>query len=519
MKSKLYLTVAVLFFAVILLPICCKDVSPDGENLIGQSPLNVDPTAGTWKPVFLNPINQIAVPVPTAVTSDTYKAELATIKDLQSKLSPAQRKAVEYWSAGGILRWNQIFRDLVARYNLPPAPNADGSYPAPDAENPFQDPGFPFSNPPYAARAYSYVAAAQYDALKAAWYYKYLPTHTRKAPYQVDNTIQALMPQSDLPAYPSEEAVMSGAAADMLKALFPAALEEITRKAGEQRNAALWGGKATQSDISAGLALGKAVAAIFIIRAGGDGMKNAIGTKPQWEALKLNATNRGDVAWLTQDLPPRPPMLPFFSGVKCWTMTIQNVIDARPLAPPLAGSAEMAGELEEVKYYSKNITRARLAIVHKWADVVGTYTPPGHGNDIAEEYIRDARFSEVRAARAFALLTMALHDAGVSCWDTKYFYFNARPTQLDPSIKTSTGIPNFPSYVSGHSTFSASAATVLGYLFPAKAQEFSAMAEEAALSRLYGAIHYRTDSYAGLELGNKVGSYTVAFATDDGAGN
>ena len=200
-------------------------------------------------------------------------------------------------------------------------------------------------------------------------------------------------------------------------------------------------------------------------------------------------------------------------------MTPQNVIDARPAAPPLAGSSEMAGELEEVKYFAANVTRDRIAIVHKWADGVGTYAPPGHWNDIAAEYINNAHFSEVRAARAFALLNMALHDAGVSCWDTKYFYFNARPTQLDPAIKTNTGLPNFPSYVSGHSTFSASAATVLGYLFPQNSADFKAMAEEAALSRLYGAIHYRKDCSVGLDLGNRVGSYTLTFAAGDGAGN
>ncbi len=520
MKLKTYSTIAILFFALVLLPMSCKDVSTK-EVLVAQAPTNIDPTAGTWTYVFLTPANitAIAPALPTAVTSAAYLAELAKIKDLQSKLTNAQRQAIQYWSVGGVLRWNQIFRELVARYNLPPAPNADGSYPAPDSENPFQDPAFPFSNPPYAARAYSYVTVAQYDALKAAWNYKYLPAYNRSAPYKVDAGIQPLMPQTDLPAYPSEDAVMSGAAADMLKALFPAAVEEITRKAGEQRNAALWAGKATDSDIAAGLALGKAVAALFVTRAGGDGMKAAIGTKPQWDALKANATNRGDIAWLSQDLPPRPPMLPFFSGVKCWSMTPQNVIDVRPAAPPLANSSEMAAEIAEVKYYADNIDRDRIAIVHKWADGVGTYTPPGHWNDIAEEYIRDANFSEVRAARAFALINMALHDAAVSCWDTKYFYFNARAVQLDPSIKTTTGLPNFPSYVSGHATFSASAATVLGYLFPAHAADFTTMSNEASMSRLYSAIHYRKDCVTGTDLGTKVAGYTVNFANTDGAGN
>lgn len=73
---------------------------------------------------------------------------------------------------------------LVSRYNLPPAPLANNSYPVPNAANPFADPMFPFANPPYAARAYSYVTVAQYEALKVAWYYKFL--YNRPSPARVD---------------------------------------------------------------------------------------------------------------------------------------------------------------------------------------------------------------------------------------------------------------------------------------------------------------------------------------------
>jgi membrane-associated phospholipid phosphatase len=174
----------------------------------------------------------------------------------------------------------------------------------------------------------------------------------------------------------------------------------------------------------------------------------------------------------------------------------------------------MKTQLQEVKKYSEKATREELAIVYKWADGAGTYAPPGHWNDIAAEYISNAQWSEVRMARAFALLNMALHDAAVGCWETKYFYFNPRPSQLDPSIKVKTGLPNFPAYTSGHSTFSASAAAVLSYLFPNNAQFFNDQAKEASLSRLYGAIHYRADIEVGLAHGNRIGSYTVNFAKD-----
>ena len=130
---------------------------------------------------------------------------------------PSSAKAIEYWSSGGVLRWNEILLGLVSRFNLPPAPMPDNSYPVPDANNPFADPNFPFANPPYASRAYSYVTVAQYDALKAAWYYKFL--YNRPAPSKVDSAVKRLGPASDLPAYPSEDAVLSGVTAELLKLL------------------------------------------------------------------------------------------------------------------------------------------------------------------------------------------------------------------------------------------------------------------------------------------------------------
>jgi hypothetical protein len=516
MKSKFYKSIFSLALVSCMLVTSCDKSIEFSEQLTPLQPASLDEDAGTWKMAFMSAPDQIAVAAPADPSSDAYKAELASIKDAQSKLTGAQRGIIEHWSGGGVLRWNQIFRELVARYNLPPAPRADGSYPVPDAENPFADPAFPFANPPYAARAYSYVSAAMYDALKAAWHYKYL--YNRAAPYTNDSGVEALVPKTTLPAYPSEDAVMSGTAAEMLKFLFPAAVEEITRRAADQRNAALWSGKASSSDITAGLNLGKSIAALFVARGRTDGAGTAGGNKAIWEALANNATSRGDEAWHSLETPPRPPMLPLFGKVLPWQMTTDQIVAIRPPAPPLRGTAEMDTEVEECKWYCDNLTRERLAIVHKWADGAGTYTPPGHWNDIAAEFVRDANFSEVRAARAFALLNMVEHNAAVACWDTKYFYFNARPSQLNPAIKTGTGIPNFPAYVSGHSTFSGAAAELLSYLFPQDEADFRAMADEASMSRLYGGIHYRKDCEMGIQLGTDVAEHIIeTFAKVDGA--
>jgi hypothetical protein len=79
-----------------------------------------------------------------------------------------------------------------------------------------------------------------------------------------------------------------------------------------------------------------------------------------------------------------------------------------------------------------------------------------------------------------------------------------------------TGVPNFPAFSSGHSTFSAAAATVLGYLFPSDEAKFNSMASEASMSRLMGGIHYRMDCESGLKYGKLIGAKAVARGQQDG---
>jgi membrane-associated phospholipid phosphatase len=170
-------------------------------------------------------------------------------------------------------------------------------------------------------------------------------------------------------------------------------------------------------------------------------------------------------------------------------------------------------ELNQVK----SPTADQMRIVQFWADGVGTYTPPGHWNAIAADDFITQNFSEVRWARNMALLNMTLMDAGIVCWNTKYFYFNPRPTQLDPAIKTLTGVPNFPSYISGHATFSEAASTILGHILPTNAAKYEAMAQQAAASRSMAGIHSQIDCSAGLATGQGVGNYAIKRAKTDGA--
>lgn len=505
----------IFLFCAVLIIACSKSIDDRSEAFPVLQPANIDVAAGTWKPLLLATPDEVALAAPAATGTPAYAAELNEIKSWQKNLTGAQKEKIKYWGAGGVLRWNEIMRTLVARYNLPPYQNDDGTYPVPNAANPFAYPIFPFANPPYAARAYAYVAAAQYDALVAAWHYK--KAYNQAAPYKIDSSIKALLPVSALPSYPSEDAVLAGVSAELLKLLFPTEQDYVQQMAMEQKLARIMAGMNTRSEIEAGEALGKAIAQKFVARARTDRAGTAGGNKAIWDGMAADATSKGETAWLSLDAPKRPPMLPMFGKVKSFLMDSMMVINGRPLPPPSVHSEQFKKELDEVKYYTENASPERIRIVQFWADGVGTYAPPGHWNAIAAEAMVQKNYSEVRWARNMALLNLAMMDAAICCWDAKFYYFNPRPSQVDPSIKTLTGVPNFPSYTSGHSTFSGAAATFLSYLLPEKGDAFKNMAQEASMSRLYGGIHYRSDCEAGLKAGTMIGNNAIARAKTDGA--
>jgi hypothetical protein len=206
---------------------------------------------------------------------------------------------------------------------------------------------------------------------------------------------------------------------------------------------------------------------------------------------------------------------PYFGKVKAWT--IANIVDVRPPGPPKPGSAEFNIAADELKNTLDNLTDEQRKIANFWSDGLGTYTPPGHWNRFACDNIIKYTFNPIRSARTLAYLNMAEMDAGIACWDAKYYYHYPRPIEAIPGFKTILGTPNFPAYTSGHSTFSAAAADVLGYIFPNEYGVFNAYAREAAESRSYGGIHYRFDIEAGLETGKKVATYVVNVAKADGS--
>ena len=514
--KKTFYTLILLIAIGITISSCSKEISNRTDNAPALNPSKTDLNAGTWKTILLTGPTEFSVAAPIATTTPDYIAQVNEIKTWQASLTDEEKNLVIYWSAGAVLRWNEIMRELVAKHNLPPYQNPDGTYPAPNANNPLAYPQFPFANPPYSARAYAYFSAAQYDALVAAHHYKNL--YKRAAPYNVDATVNALIPKTDLPSYPSEDAVVAGVAGEIAKLLFPGDQDFIQRKIEEHKKARIIAGANVRSDLDAGELLGKQVAAKFVTRARGDRAGAAAGSPTIWQQLESDCVAKGEIPWFSLEIPKRPPMLMAFGKVRAFLFDSLTAISLRPGPPPLTGSDKMKQETEEIYQLTKNITREQIAIVHFWADGVSTYTPPGHWNAIAADDFIKKNFSEVRWARNMALLNMAMMDAAIVCWDTKMFYFNPRPSQLNPQIKTYTGLPNFPAYISGHSTFSSAAATVLGYIIPENKGAYEAMAKDASLSRMYGGIHYRSDCEVGLTVGANIGNYAVAKGQADGAG-
>ncbi|TAE52445.1 MAG: phosphatase PAP2 family protein [Bacteroidetes bacterium] len=511
MKSLIYSS---LFLALALLLSSCTSDLPNYVSFEAYEYASLDATGGQWKPILLTSATQIGIPAPEAASSAEFLAEVAEVKTLSASLTEEQQAAVEYWGSNSLIRWNEIARDLAAKYNLPASPNADGTYSGADPANPGNYPYFPFAHPPYASRALAYWSTAQFDALIAVWHYK--NQYNRPTPAQADASVVTHLPANALPGYPSDGATVAAVSKAILSAMFPLEKEYIAQKALEHQNALKWAGVNVQSDIQAGDSLGRAVAAVFLARAGSDGMKKAQTPKAISDSIRDDAQARLGWHWENQESPVRPVgITPLFGKVKLWC--VPNVVVVRPVPPPAPGSAQFEADAAELREFAKNPTPEQRKIANFWSDGLGTYTPPGHWNRLASDYIVKYKFNPLRSARTFAYLNMAIMDAGISCWDAKYYYHYPRPIQTMPGFKTILGTPNFPAYTSGHSTFSAAAAEVLSYIFPQEQSYCEAWAEEASMSRVYAGIHYRFDTEAGKTQGKAVAAYAVDKAKVDGA--
>ncbi len=264
-------------------------------------------------------------------------------------------------------------------------------------------------------------------------------------------------------------------------------------------------GAIAPEQLALGVKLGWRVGRRVIAKGEADGAARGWnGVSQQWYG---EGRYYGPGAWQpTQPYFYYPPDEPFAPGWKTWVL--KSADQFRPV-PPAFGSERFLKDLQEVIDVQKNLTPEQLRLAKFWVDGSGSVTPPGHWNQIAQDLARKHKMGDADAAKVFVVLNVALADTFIAVWDAKYHYWTARPitmakTVLGAELKTAILTPPFPSFVSGHAAFSGAAARVLGVFFPGEAGELDAMAEQAALSRLYGGIHYRFDNEAGLALGRSV---------------
>lgn len=364
-------------------------------------------------------------------------------------------------------------------------------------------------NPPMASRALAITHTAIFDAVNAVD-----QTHN---PYHFTGTVNPNC---------SREAAVAQAAYRTLAAAFPTQQVNLQNELNA-RLALIPGGQAKTD----GIQLGNAVADDILQLRSADGStfnpgpytgSNVIG---KWR--------------------PTPPgfangLLPAWGAVTPFTMTSGSQFRQGP--PPAVNSAEYTAAYNEVKELGSASSATRTVdqtnIARFWADGGGTTTPPGHWNRIAQTVAASRNTTLSENARMFALMNLTMADAGIACWDMKYVYEYWRPvtgiregdadgnldTVGDASWNPLITTPPFPSFTSGHSTFSGGAATVLASFFGTDNVSFTSSAEgfavpdrnftsfsqaanEAKDSRLFGGIHWRFDNEVGMTMGNDLGRY------------
>jgi hypothetical protein len=189
----------------------------------------------------------------------------------------------------------------------------------------------------------------------------------------------------------------------------------------------------------------------------------------------------------------------------------------RPVPPPGCQTPQVQAEMADVRNHSRALDSASFATNAKaffWQ------TPEGlqpWGFIYMNRLVLEDKLDAPAAARAYALLGIALYDAWIGSQDGKFTYWYLRPAQLDRTLVPLFPAPNFPSYPSNHSTVSSLTAEIIAYLFPREAGAVRARAIEAGNSRIWAGIHYEMDNQSGFMLGKNVARKFTAWAEEDGS--
>ena len=179
--------------------------------------------------------------------------------------------------------------------------------------------------------------------------------------------------------------------------------------------------------------------------------------------------------------------------------------------PPPPGNQATRSEAEELGRLV-----SQRAAAHDRIDYWDAGPPSYRWVQLALDSVMAGPLKGLNAARSVALVNVAIYDATVAAWDTKFAYNRARPSKLSVSLTTAVAVPPTPSYPDEHAVTAAAAAGVLSFLFPKDAERFRAMANEAAQSRVIAGVAYPSDAKAGMNLGAAVAARIVARARTDG---
>jgi membrane-associated phospholipid phosphatase len=320
----------------------------------------------------------------------------------------------------------------------------------------------------------------------------------------------------------SAVAAVAQAARDVLVQLFPAQSATF-----DALLASSLGAIADGEAKSDGIAAGAQAAADMIETRADDGWNASVPYTPTAEPGRWQPT------------PPAhlPAAAPQWGDVEPFALLSSDQF--LPKGPPALTSRGYAKAFHEVQSLGEADSALRTPeqteIAKFW--VFGARTPPGAWNDIASDIAQAEGLSLTETARLLATLNVAEADAMIAVWDAKYFYDTWRPVTAirnaddignrwiseDPDWTPLLTTPNHPEYVSGHSTISAAAAEVLTAYF-GKHYEFSATspgvatrhfdsfwdaANEAAMSRMYGGIHFSFANQDGLKLGEDVADWVL----------
>lgn len=390
-------------------------------------------------------------------------------------------------------------------------------------------PGF---SPPVAARTFGYLGITLYEALQPG-----MARHISLAG-QLNELDSLPVPEADVTYHWPLAA--NRAVAQMLRYSFPSAGSELEQAifAQELEFFHHFAEQADEATINRSMAWGEAVALTVFTWSTGDGGHHGYARNfPASYTLPEQAGN-----WV-----PTPPgysaaLLPYWGENRPFILATGGTCPA----PPPVEYSEMPGsafynQALEVYEVGRNRSAEDILIAEFWADDPGrTATPGGHWISILRQVLEQQEADLGFASEAYARLGIALNDAFVTCWHTKYLYNVVRPITyiqevIDPAWNVThsmdpVGTPPFPEYTSGHSVQSGAAAAILTDLFGENfaftdsthvargmaARDFPSFREaalEAAISRLYGGIHYRMAIEAGLEQGECVAHWvrTIRF--------